>query len=584
MEIALVLGLLITAIILFSLEKIPVELSAIGVIIALLMFGLVTPVQAFQGFGSEFIIMLASLFVVGGSMQKAGVLRYLSGRLIRLGGKNITRLKIYLSTTVSFTSAFMNNTTVTALYVSPVLAVSKGLNISPSKLLMPVAFASIIGGTCTVIGTSTNIAVNSYLESHGFQPFGMFDFTAIGLVLCVIGIVYIVAFGPRLLPDRGFSDTMVELKKRRLFSELTIEPASTLVGKKIRDTILNKKGIQVLSIERSGTSIQAFGYTELYANDVLKVEGSPLHIRELAKQLGVAVMDEDLVNGNNQELVFREVLVVPGNDFVGEHIREASFPRRFGVRVLAIHRDGATLADLESDPIIKSGDILLVYGPDTVMKFRENRGDFVILHHTLSQEVFDKRKAIISCSFFLLAILLSSFDLLPTSVAFMLAAFGCVVFGCLKTEEIYQRMEWPLLILIGSMTAFGTAMTNSGTAEFLAGFIRESIGSFGPHAVLSAFALLTVFLTQPMSNAAAALVVLPVALATAAEMHVNPITFALVTMLSASISLITPFEPSCLLVLGPGNYKFKDFLRFGFPLTIVLVAVIIVMALAMYPL
>ena len=586
MEITLVLGLLVVAVVLFATDKISVDVITIGLLLVLTSLGILTPTEAFSGFGSDFIIMLASIFVVGAAMQKAGVLDLLGHKLFALTSNRVKSLPTILMATVSFTSAFMNNTTVTAMYVAPVVGLARRLKISPSKLLMPVAFASILGGTCTVIGTSTNIAVNAYLAKHGLTPFGMFDFTIIGVVLCVIGILFLATVGMKLLPDYKEVDMMQDLQQQQYFTEILVKKNSSLVGRKIRNTVVSRIGLRVLNIIRDKRNSIADADSVVQANDILLVEGSIAELLKVKDANGIDILadakaTDDLVSDDIQ---IAEILILPTNDFVGLTVKEAEFKRRFGLTVIAINREGQTLSEKIGATEIKSGDRLLVQGPVETIRFRQSFSDFVVLQEHSYEPSKSSRNAALSASFFIGAILLGTLEVIPLSVAFMLAAFLCVAFKCIKPDEAYEKIEWNLLVLIGGMSSFGVALQKTGAAEFLAENINSLFGGMGPLAVLAAYVLLTMLLTQPMSNAAAALVVLPVALESAGALGANPISFALGVMLGASVSLITPFEPSCILVYGPGRYKFADFFKVGILATVLLFAAIMVLVPMFYPL
>jgi di/tricarboxylate transporter len=530
--------------------------------------------------------MLASIFVVGGSMQKAGVLDLIGQKFINVPRKKIKWLPAYIMSSVSFTSAFMNNTTVTAMYVAPVVAMARKLRISPSKLLMPVAFASILGGTCTVIGTSTNLAVNAYLGKHGYPTFGMFDFTIIGLILCVTGILYLATIGIRMLPSIKDVDMVKELEARHYFTEIIVQKGSPMANQKVRDSQLSHMGFKILNIIRDKQNSLANGYSVIEEGDILLVEGNMEDLMKIRKTEGIDIYADSKIGLDltTDEIKIVEIFVTPSNDFVGQTIREAQFKRRFGLMVMAINREGQTLSDKIGDIEIKIGDRLLIQGPSVNIDYRKQRGDLTIMQEYNFSKSKSNRNLILSVSFFAGALILGGIDIIPMSTAFMLAAFLCVVSNCIKAEEAYQKIEWHLLVLIGGMSSFGIAMEKTGTAQFLADHIITAFSDLGPLAILAAFAVLTVFLTQPMSNAAAALVVLPVALKAASIMQVNPITFALTVMLSASISMITPFEPSCILVYGPGRYKFMDFFKTGIILTLILLVVILGLVPYFYPL
>ncbi|MBI5913986.1 MAG: SLC13 family permease [Bacteroidetes bacterium] len=586
MEIALVLGLLILAITLFATDKIPVDVVTVGLLLVLTTLGILTPMEAFSGFGSDFIVMLASIFVVGAAMQKAGILDIIGEKLFAAGNSRVRMLPTYIMSAVSATSAFMNNTTVTAMWVAPVVALARRLKISPSKLLMPVAFASILGGTCTVIGTSTNIAVNAYLGQNGYPTFGMFDFSLIGIVLCLIGITFLATVGMKMLPDYKEVDMVQELQHNNYFTEILVKKNSALAGKKVRNTDISRIGLRVLNIIRDGRNSIANANSVIEPKDILLVEGRLEDLMKVKDTSGIDILADTMVADNlvSDDIQIAEIIVMPTNDFVGLTVKEAEFKRRFGLMVIAINREGQTLSDKIGGIQVQVGDRLLIQGPADTIRYRKEEGDFIILQEYKFEPGRSKRNAVLSGSFFVVALLLGTLELIPMSIAFMLAAFLCVVFKCIKPDEAYEKIEWKLLVLIGGMSSFGIALKKTGAAEFLAENINSIFGSFGPVAVLAAFVVLTIFLTQPMSNAAAALVVLPVALESAANLHVNPMTFALAVMLGASVSLITPFEPSCILVYGPGRYKVADFFKVGIVATVLLFVAILVLVPMLYPL
>ena len=391
--------------------------------------------------------------------------------------------------------------------------------------------------------------------------------------------------GIRMLPGKRGLSMVKELEQKHYFTEVIIKPESPMANQKVRDTILSQMGFKILNIIRDKQNTIANGYSVIEANDILLVEGNMEDLLRIRKANGIEIYSESMATDDmvTDDIKIVEIFITPSNDFIGQTIREAQFKRRFGLLVMAVNREGQTLSDKIGDIEIKIGDRLLIQGPAVNINYRRDRGDFTILQEYNFGKIKSKRNAILSTSFFIGALVLSSIDIIPLSIAFMLAAFLCVLFNCIKPEEAYQKIEWNLLVLIGGMSSFGIAMEKTGTALFLADQIISVFGQIGPLAVLSAFAALTILLTQPMSNAASAMVVLPVALKAAETLHVNPLTFALTVMLSASISLITPFEPSCILVYGPGNYKFMDFFKTGLILTLILATIIIFMVPYFYP-
>jgi di/tricarboxylate transporter len=359
-----------------------------------------------------------------------------------------------------------------------------------------------------------------------------------------------------------------------------------MVNQKVKETVLSTSGVKILNIIRDSQNTLANGYSKIENGDRLLVEGNFEELLRLRNshnfEISTSLTSTDELVTDDIKIV--EIFVTPSNDFVGQTIRESEFKRRFGLLILAVNREGQTFPYQIQDVRIKIGDRLLLQGPAVNIEYRKKRGDFTVINEYDCGKTFNRRNAILSSVFFVSALILGSVNIIPLSIAFMLAAFLCVLFKTIKTEEAYSKIEWSLLVLIGGMSSFGIAMEKTGTATFLADNIISRAGGMGPYAVLAAFSLLTVFLTQPLSNAAAAMVILPVALNAAISMGVNPLTFAVTVMLSASVSLITPFEPSCILVYGPGNYKFMDFFKTGILITLLLMTIILIMVPRLYPL
>lgn len=584
MEIGLVLGLLLLAIILFITEKFSVDLITAFLLTVLTLSGILTPAEAFSGFGSDFTIMLVSLFVVSAALQQNGLLDLLGSKLLRIARIRKSMLLTLVTGTVAFSSAFMNNTTVTAIYMAPVISLARRIKVNPSKLLIPVAFASILGGTCTIIGTSTNLAVNGYLSKHHMPVFGMFDLSVIGIILCVSGLSLLIVMERWLLPDRKDLSISEEFHFREYMSEIVVLDDSKLINQRIADTDLSRQGFRILNIIRNHKNELAEPHTVIEAGDLLIVEGNLDQLIRIKEQQGVEIRADVLIEKNlvTENIKLAEVMVTPNSELVNSTVKACNFRLRYGLVVIAINRDGHTFSEKIGDVVLKTGDVLLVQGTSKTVNYQKSQRDIVVLQEFRPQ-LYKKRKAFLTLFLFVAAIVCGTFELVPLSVAFMTAAFLAIALKCITIEKSYESIDWRLVILIAGMSAFGTAMSKSGAAEFLAGGISALMGRFGPMGLLSGYIVLTVFLTQPMSNAAAALVILPIALETAIRENLNPATFAAAVMLSASISLITPFEPSCSLVYGPGQYRFADFVRAGFLMTIFAMVLILLLVPVFYP-
>ncbi len=587
MEIALVLGLLVVAIGLFTWEKISVDVVTLLLLIVLILSGILTPAEAFAGFSSDFIIILASIFVVSGAMQETGVLDRIGAALVKVAaGLKHGALMAFIMVIVGTVSAFMNNTTVTALFVGPVSGMARKMNVSPSKLLMPMAFASIMGGTCTLIGTSTNVAVSGFISQQKMPPIGMFEITPVGLVLFAAGILYMFLVGRRFLPDNPEASLTEGYAIREYLSEVVVVDNSPLIGKHISETNLSRLDIRILQVIRDDQHFFPHPYLVIQAGDLLLVEGKVEELLKIRETNGIQIradlLDEvDLLTRNSQ---LAEALITNGeSDLIGKTIKSSDFRKRYGLVVLAVNRAGQTLRDKISHIELRLGDLLLVQGtPDRIRYIRQTH-DLAILGE-FTPVLFRFNRGMLTVLFFMVAVLIGSLELAPLSVCFLTAAVLSVLTKAMTVEQAYSSIDWRLLILIGGMSAFGLAMEKTGASTFLAGLITDLLKPFGNIAILTGFVLLTILLTQPMSNAAAALVVLPIAIETAEVLGANPRSFAIGVMLAASISLITPFEPSCILVYGPGRYKFSDFFKTGSVLTLILMVIIVLLVPVFWPL
>lgn len=577
MQIAIVLGLLVVAIGLFATEKLSVDVVTLLIVIILTLTQILTPEEAFSGFSSDFIIILASVFIISGALQDTGILDNFGAQISRVNIKNSSILLIIIMLATGAVSAFMNNTTVTALFLGPITGLCRKLKISPSQLLMPLAFASILGGTCTVIGTSTNVAVSGYIVKAGLDPIGLFELLPIGAMLFGVGLIYMVTIGKFLLPKHPVTDLAEKYAVRDYLTEIIIMDDSPLIGQHVFESDLNKLDFTILRVIRDTSNFMPKATTIIQPDDVLLVEGKMEELIKVKETEGIEIkadlLMEDLTNEN---IKLAEVIITPRSSLINCTPKQANFLQKYGLKIMAVHRNRSYLRDKLGDIHLAMGDMLLVQGPSDKIDSAQATDDFAILGQ-ISHVLYKKRRGWITIGIFIIAIFFNMFNVAPLSISFLGAALLVALVNKLSAARAYQMVDWRLLILIGGMSAFGVAMEKTGASSFLADYIVWLLQPLGITFILAGFVILTVLLTQPMSNAAAALVVLPVALQVAEQLQVNPRPFAIAIMLAASVSLITPFEPSCILVYGPGKYKFMDFLKTGSLLTAIMVALIVFM-------
>ncbi|MEA2559841.1 MAG: hypothetical protein QOH06_1345 [Acidobacteriota bacterium] len=586
LSILLVLILLVAIVVVFAFEWVPVDMATLILLAILVLSGILTVDEAFSGFSNEIIIILASIFVLSGALMKGGVLDHLSDGIHRIAGGSRSKILLCVMPVTSFISSFMNNTTCTAVMMPAALGVSRKSGVSAGKVLIPLAYASMLGGTCTLIGTSTNVAASGYIASTGLAPFSMFEFLPVGVAVSVLGIVYMVLVGHRLLPDNREEGYEEQYSIREFLSEVVVTPGSPLAGQALRDSRLGQMGLQVRAVLRGSRRMDPEPALRLEEDDLLLVQTTREGLLQVKETAGIEIRP-DLQMGDLDHaaatMKIAEAILMPQSSVVGRTIKELDFRRRFGVMVIAIYRRGHALATRIGGLPLRVGDVLLIQGRPEQLRALADNPDLWILQETEHQPA-RRRKGLYAVGIFVLAVIASSFNLVPLPIAFLVAALAVIFTRLITMEEAYDLIDWRLLILIAGMTAFGLAMRKTGAAEYLATLIAGWTGGLPVIFLMLAFTVLTILLTQPMSNAAAALVVLPVAMNTAAKLGHDPRAFAVLVTLAASLSFITPFEPSCLIVYGPGRYRFRDFMVCGLPLTAMVVVILLVMVPVFWPL
>ncbi len=583
-DIAIMLFLLVSVIVLLAMDLLSMDVTALLGLVALVASGLISPAMAFSGFANEVIIVLACVFVIAGTLARSGVTQHIAEAIIKAAhGK--ARVAPVLMGTVATLSALFSNTSATATLMPATLQIAKKTKIHPSQLLMPLAFASILGGTCTLIGTSTNLASSGLVSRLGLAPYSLFEFAIPGVLLTVVGIIYLTLLSGRIAPKRKSDDFMQDYDVRDYLSELFIDEKSPAIGDSLASLNLADSEITPLTLVRDRRRLTAHGNRKLQAGDKIVVKSSRdalLLVRDNSK---ISIEAESTLTPRDvfaDDARTSEVVLMPQSPLVGKSLKQLNFYSRYQVAVLAIYRGGkAYPAQIENTPL-RVGDVLLLLGSKQQVRGLARPPDLWMLQSAADAPI-GTRKGLYALAAMLGAILLGAIGLLPLSAAFLLSVVALVVTGCTSMEEAYASIEWRLLVLIASMSAFGVAMQETGTASLLADVIAETVAPLGLHASLAAFAILAVLLTQPMSNAAAALVLLPVAISTANMLGVNARPFAIIVTLSASLSFITPLEPASLLVFGVGKYRFSDFMKVGLPLTLIVIALLVFLVPLLWP-
>jgi di/tricarboxylate transporter len=585
--------LLVVAIVLFATEKLPVDIVGLLLVVALIASQILTVNQAIAGFGSDIILTIGGLFILVGGLVKTGLVDLIGRRLQKVAGDSEFVLLTLIMLTAAIASSFMNNTTTAAMLLPVVIGLANRANIAPSKLLMPMAFGTILGGSCTLIGTSTNLAVSGAMQRYGYEAISMFELTPVGIIMVCIGLVYMLFVGRHLLPNAKSSDSLAdEYQIRDYISELIVLPESPLVGKTLGDSnISSDLELTVLGIVRGDERrIAPDSRERIQRRDVLIVEGKLPDLLRVKEQAGLEIKPDFLFNDGtlqNDEIELFEVLVLPDSDLVGQTLKTLRFRQRFDLTVLAINRHRESIVEKLTRVPLRFGDVLLVQGNRASVDSLASDGEIVLLEEVSDSTLhIDKRKWAIGA--FLTFLVLSQSKIvtgveIPIVICVLAGVFIMLATKTIRYNEMYSLVDFRLLVLIACMMSFGVAMEVTGTDKYLAGLIELYFEQFGPIAILAGFFLLTVLLTQPMSNQAAALVVLPVAIQTAVALGLSPRTFAITVTLAASFSFITPLEPACVLVYTPGRYRFMDFVKVGTILTILVFVVSMLLVPVFWP-
>jgi di/tricarboxylate transporter len=583
-QILTLLLLLAVALVLFATEVVAVDLAALILLLGLYFGGLVAIEDIFQGFGNETIVFLASLFVVTEGLVKSHALERLEAAVVRMTERRPALVLPFLTTFTGVISAFLSNVATVAALLPLTMGLSHRQRRPPSRLLMPLAFASILGGTCTLIGTSTNIVVAGALPSYGLEPFSLFELAPIGLPTLALGLIYLWTVGKRLLPDTG-AEPIEVYRVRDFLGEVVVPADSPWVGKTIEQTNAGRDlEVDILGLVPDEGPILPVPHDRiLVTGDVLLAKGSQKSLVALKDRVELSLrVDEKWRENAAGRVPIHELVLAPSSRLAGHTLEELQLRARYGITVLAVYRRGETFNVRLARTRLRAGDVLLVQGDLAPLDWLLSSGDAILLERTEYRT--GGRRALIAIGLFLAMIVAGGAGWIPFSLGALAAAVVLLLTGCIDPAEAYDAIHWRVLVLVGSLLALASAMETTGAAAYLAERIVALAGDGGDLTLLAGFYVLTLLLTQPMSNQAAALVVLPIAVRTAAHVGLDPRAFAVTVCVAASCSFITPLEPASLLVYGPGKYRFRDFTIVGLPLSLLCMAVTLIVVPRVWPL
>ncbi len=572
LEIVFILLILTSALVLFISEKVRADVVALLVTLALILTGLVTVDEAFQGFASPAVVTVWAVFIISGGLQRSGVADMLAKRLLQLAGDSTRRLLIWLMVAAGGMSAFMNNIGAVAILMPAVISIGRKRNIPVSKLLMPLAFAALLGGNMTLIGTPPNILATSLMQEQGIAPFGFFDFTPTGVIVLAVGMLYMLTIGQKLLPDRSVEGGIsAEYPVRDYLSELTISADSPLIGKRIVESNINDRfDVSVIHVSHAldHERVSSRDEGQLQVDDVLLVRGRRANLLQMQKELRlkpvVGFSAEDWhPEDDPDDLHLAEITFAPNSNFENLTLGELHFREKYNLSVLAMRHNGRGTVNNLRDRRVQFGDSLLVQGASKTFNSLLNDPDLLVLERP-QIELRRTEKARLAIAILLAVLIVAATGWLHVSATMLAGALLIVLTGVLTMEEAYRAIDWKAVFLIAGMLPLGTAMEQTGTTQLIADQILRVTGDLSPVVTLGTLFVVTALLTEVISNAAATVLLVPIAIGLALKLGLNPQPFVMTTVIAASTSFLMPIGHQVnVIIFGAGGYKFSDYAKVG---------------------
>lgn len=593
MTIVLTLAVVLLAIVCFIGEWFPADVTAIAVMVILMTLGLVTPEEGISGFSSSATITVLAMLILSAGIDRTGAVQAVSQWFINWGGRRASRQILVMGAIVGPISALINNTAVVAVFLPIVGNWCRKQKISPSKLLLPLSYLTILGGMLTVIGTSTNVLASGLSEDLGYGSFGLFQFTGVGMITGLIGLLYLAFVAPHWLPNRRALNTDQIIQRYGLnnyISEIIIPQGSNLVGQSLRSSYLQREfDMDVMELIRNGTHFpQPIADKPLKAGDILLVRGNPDCLLGIKEARGIEILPEikfgqslspKLISG---EEGIAEVLILANAKIIGSTLKEVQFRQRYNATVLAIQQGQAVVRDRLGKVPLQFGDVLLVQGPKQSLLGLQTHPGFVLMQQR-HVETFRREKAGIAIAIMVGVIILVALEWVNILVSAWIGVLLMVFTGCLKPGELYSSVRWDVIFLLAGLIPLGIAMENSGATQLLSDRMVALGGEWSGYTLLTVFFIITSLITEIISNNACVILLLPIAAKVAESLNLNPYAFMFTVMFAASNSFMTPIGyQTNTMVYGPGGYRFSDFLRVGTPLNLLMAVVTPPVIIAFY--
>jgi len=576
-EIGLVFSIIAFAVILFFTEKFTIDTVSIGVMVAFLLTGILDVEEGLSGFSNPATITVAAMFVVSAAIFNTGLLDTFTQKLSSQAGKGQTHLLFSLMLSAGFLSAFISDTAVVALLMPAVIRLNKTDNIPPSKLLMPLSFGALMGGICTLLGTSTNILVSGIAQKAGLPSFGVFEMSLMGLVFFATGLIYMLTIGRWLTPNRKAKSEIGEsIQLGNYLSELVILKDYEQINEPLfKQTLFENLPIKPLQIIRSDKrKIRVYPNTAIQEGDIISINCDKETLEKIKATKGIELKADlkwNEENITNEEERLYEALVTPNSFLVNKSIKALNFKKLYNqVLVIGIRHRSDMLHYLLSKTALRAGDILLLRATEESIQSIETSDDLLLLSET-NNKTLNKTKSILTLVVLALIIGLASFEVFPIVVTAVAGAIALIMLGSLNTEQAYKAIDWKVILMLAGVLSMGMALEKTGGSQLIGGSIVESVGQFGPRAVMSALFALTFIMTNVMSNNASAALLAPIAISIAAALDVDSRPMLMAVTFAASLSFMTPMGyQTNTMIYTPGNYRFSDYLKVGTPLNLLL--------------
>ncbi len=558
----------------FIWGRVRIDIIALCVLVLLFVLDLIESEHVLYGLANQATVTLASMFIISEGLVRTGLVEWTARHLDRLAGRTEIRLMLFLSLTAAILSAFIINAAIVAIFIPVAMVLARSRKIAASRVLIPLSFASQFGGVCTIVGSSTNLIVNSIAVNNGLEPFGFFEFLPLGLAMVGAGTIYLAAVGHWLLPVRKAEAE--EVDKYRLvdyLAELQVTEKSSLLDQTWETSkVGDETKVELANLLRGAKAVSRPARTRIKVDDILLLHGNVEQILDIESKYGLKLLKDAKVKDkelSSHNMKISEVLIPPGSNLIGRSLQEAAFFRRHRLMILAIQRRGKTLRERLSDIKLKENDTVLLQGDKDDIAHIMNSPNAVVTNE-LTDLYLRRNRAFLALAVVLAVVILTTLNVLPIMLAAVLGAVAMVVTQCITIDEAYKAIDWKIIFLLAGVLPLGLALENTGATLWLADHVLEPMAGNGPVVLLAALYFITAILTEAMSNNAAAAILAPVALSAAATLNIDPRPLLIAITFAASTSFATPIGyKTNTMIYSPGGYRFTDFTKVGVPLNLI---------------